>query len=294
MGKGGPRSTRGKARVGRNAITHGAFTAAPVIQGLEQARDWHAHCRGVLASLSPEGQLEYVLAQRAALLLWRLGRVARYEHEMITLQQEEVIDGIVLERRSSLTLGTLATFAVHPDDVAADYQLNQETAEALEQLPIWPDAQAVSGDIASSILWAVARTAEVDLDDADLPGIPPDLHSDDYPEWAGWTAGIVRRGVQRIAAQAGTHPDALLPAALDATRMQVIRTRCEAERVEKRLSDYRCRALLPEPDTLDKVMRYEAHLSRQLWSTLHELEALQARRKGQITPLARVDVSSDG
>ncbi len=43
----------------------------------------------------------------------------------------------------------------------------------------------------------------------------------------------------------------------------------------------------PDPDT---VVRYEAHLNRQLYEALHELEALQARRHGESAPLAGVDV----
>jgi hypothetical protein len=38
--------------------------------------------------------------------------------------------------------------------------------------------------------------------------------------------------------------------------------------------------LLPDDKTLEKVARYEAHLSRGLYKVLHELEALQARRTG--------------
>ena len=49
--------------------------------------------------------------------------------------------------------------------------------------------------------------------------------------------------------------------------------------------------LLPDEKTLQKVARYEAHLSRQLYKALHELEALQRRRLGDgSTPLARLDV----
>jgi hypothetical protein len=36
--------------------------------------------------------------------------------------------------------------------------------------------------------------------------------------------------------------------------------------------------------------RLEAHLSRQFYLALHELEAQQARRQGQAAPLARVDI----
>ena len=48
--------------------------------------------------------------------------------------------------------------------------------------------------------------------------------------------------------------------------------------------------LLPSPFDLDKIIRYEAHLSRQLFQALHELEAMRAQRRGQETPLVRVDV----
>jgi hypothetical protein len=41
-----------------------------------------------------------------------------------------------------------------------------------------------------------------------------------------------------------------------------------------------------------EVGRYEAHLSRELYRALHELEALQTRRTGGATPLGRVDVQS--
>lgn len=48
--------------------------------------------------------------------------------------------------------------------------------------------------------------------------------------------------------------------------------------------------LLPDDKTLQKIARYEAHLSRQLYKAMHELKALQARRAGDAAPLARLDV----
>jgi hypothetical protein len=46
----------------------------------------------------------------------------------------------------------------------------------------------------------------------------------------------------------------------------------------------------PRVEVLDKVARYEAHLSRQLYKAMHELEALQTRRLDRSAPLARLDV----
>jgi hypothetical protein len=39
-------------------------------------------------------------------------------------------------------------------------------------------------------------------------------------------------------------------------------------------------------------MRYETHLHRLYIQTLHELEAIQARRHGERTPLARLDITA--
>ena len=47
---------------------------------------------------------------------------------------------------------------------------------------------------------------------------------------------------------------------------------------------------LPHPEETDRIVRYEAHLNRLFYQALHELEAQQARRRGQAAPLARVDV----
>ena len=66
--------------------------------------------------------------------------------------------------------------------------------------------------------------------------------------------------------------------------------RTEAEQLDN-IARQASRRQLPSSDDLEKILRYEAHLHRQLHQTLHELEALQARRKGERpSPLARLDV----
>src|SRR5215212_11242698 len=89
MTQGGPTSQEGKEVVRWNATLHGIRSPAPVIPGMERAEDWEDHRDGVLDSLSPEGHLELVLAERVALLSWRLHRVTRYETESIALFQEK-------------------------------------------------------------------------------------------------------------------------------------------------------------------------------------------------------------
>jgi len=47
--------------------------------------------------------------------------------------------------------------------------------------------------------------------------------------------------------------------------------------------------LIPGEKELSLLMRYEGRLHRHLLQLLHELEAMKARRRGESTPLLRVD-----
>src|SRR5262245_9390379 len=78
----GPRTAEGKVIVSRNATRHGIYSNVPVVPG-EYPEAWEAHRAGVVDSLAPVGLLEVNLAERAALLLWRLQRLARYEAETV-------------------------------------------------------------------------------------------------------------------------------------------------------------------------------------------------------------------
>jgi hypothetical protein len=57
----------------------------------------------------------------------------------------------------------------------------------------------------------------------------------------------------------------------------------EAEMINRRSVSYA---------SLERVARVEAHLGRQLQATLHELEAMQERRRGRRAPLARLDIAT--
>src|SRR5919107_3178861 len=113
---GGPKTQAGKEVACWNATRHGIRSPAPVVPGLEKTEDWEAHRDGMLESLSPEGHLELVLAERVALLSWRLHRVTRYETESIALYQEKAEDDLAQKRRfESYVLGP-----DHPEKVRSD------------------------------------------------------------------------------------------------------------------------------------------------------------------------------
>src|SRR5829696_8172696 len=149
--KGGPVTEEGKEVVKWNATRHGIRSPAPVVPGVEREVDWEEHRDGVLESLQPEGHLEFVLAERVALLLWRLHRVTRYETESIALIQEKAEDDLADSRR----FGSRVLGAAHPEDVRDNLRASRSDYRLLKRFPKLTDDKQLSSLDADRILWAV-------------------------------------------------------------------------------------------------------------------------------------------
>jgi hypothetical protein len=290
MSKGGPATREGKEVVKWNATQHGIRSPAPVVPGVEKAEDWEAHRDGVLESLYPEGHLEEVLAERVALLTWRLHRVTRYETETIALSQEKLEDDLADKRRfSSYLVGP-----THPEDVRGALQDALRAQRLIKRFPKLPDDKSLSGPDAASILdlaWGQVDE-EVEAEEVQLPEAIPEWASlEEYmAEWDGSTVSLVRECISAIASAAKEDEEELVEASTERARLEIISTKSAAERVEQDLARMSRERLLPDDKILEKVSRYEAHLSRLFHKALHELEALQVRRAGGAAPLARLDV----
>ena len=74
----GPRTPDGKARVARNALTHGIFADSLLIEG-EDPKLLEQHRRQLLADIKPQNYCERILAERIISASWRLERLQRAE-----------------------------------------------------------------------------------------------------------------------------------------------------------------------------------------------------------------------
>lgn len=313
----GPRSAAGKARAAKNALAHGLTSALPVLPG-EPADAWERHRAGVLAGLRPAGTLEDALAERVAGCLWRLRRVVAYEAAVTAAGLEEAAeppaadeDLLPLGERSDARRLRKAEKALESARGLIDTWA--DTAEALEKLPELADDAPLTGSAVEGVFadlnGALPGEEECfDYEDREFLvrlGVPGAFAGAPY-EWEGWTAGPVRKALAEAAADFDLAPEFLLGRALDDRRAWqreqaegVARLEAEVREINDRLAVRRRRAVvrraIPDADTLDKVSRYEAHLSRQMLQALHTLERLQAARAGEPVPLPAVlDVTVDG
>jgi len=85
--------------------------------------------------------------------------------------------------------------------------------------------------------------------------------------------------------QAGIVDDLGMVASAQKRELSPERSQEDSELIGRWLMD----RLIPGEKELSLLMRYEGRLHRHLLQLLHELEAMKARRRGESTPLLRVD-----
>jgi hypothetical protein len=316
----GPRTAEGKVVVARNATRHGIFSSVPVVPG-ECPEAWEAHRAGVVESLAPVGLLEVNLAERAALVLWRLQRLARYEAESVAAGMEDAEVPPLPPPADPIP----PPFP-RPPQPTRDEQLRDlrhELRKAREDLagvapardylrspPEPGSAAVVPFPVAACVLefgLGRAETSEHARSDPRRFDTKPflkklGLAAADAGAVA-WTPDLIRRALALYADCAGETPDRLLELvradleeSAEELERKVRRLEREADAVARLLDGKADRTqaakLLPADGRDERIARYERHLHNLLTSTLHELERLQARREGEaVPPPAVADVS---
>ena len=328
LSKRGPKTPEGKLAVRFNASTHGILSLQPIVNAYERVDDWERHRQAIMNSLCPEDGLEQLLAERVASCSWRLNRVLLYESETIAESQEGVVESVRQKRKREMELERI--FAKEGEEVLTDMGILIEShpANALDDvrtarkvyktvckvLEGSPDAP-IEGEMGAWVLGLASehavRLAACQEPESEvvellseslqecLPGIPDDAYLGDVD----WRVGQLRDLIKWLAEEAGVQPEAqnrdgsivspqeqLMEKLHAQTRYDLAHKEQKAEEVQAQLLAARRECILPGEDDLQKIARYEAHLSRQMYQALHELEALQKRRVGAAAPLARVDV----
>lgn len=277
----GPKTPEGKAVVRMNALRHGVTAETAVIPFLEDSEDFEAHREGVLESLAPVGNLETILAERVASLLWRLGRATRYERELIATEQETMEESLFQHSTS----GSPSHFQNIIDRTQDTIQLLKRLTRMAEHRSIW------SKDAADILSAAASCTQKVDLERFSLPGVPNNIALEDFE---GWTAGILRQGIEALGKAEGKSLREMLREIRFVFLQAEAMAKIKQGQSQAKLDHKRRKHLLPDMAHLDSITRYESHLERSLLKTLHEIERLQAVRKGRdVPPPVAVDVTVD-
>lgn len=276
----GPKSAEGKARCSLNSLKHGLRSASLAVPALEDPEDWAAHRNRLVRDLSPVGYLEVLLCERAAALLWRLGRAVRYESEVVSaamMKAEEDTSSF----SSDDALVTLRERMKETEEegkrIAAVYRLKPGARVSAEDASFILDtaSEQMGVDLTEDKVWEAFKLPE---------GFPEDTQ---WEEFDGWTRGMVEEGLLSIKALAAEcyqneyYPWTFL---LAHAKVEADRARGAHEKRAAEVDRVRRTHLLPHGDALDRVSRYETTLERSFFRTIHELQRLQAARSGVALP----------
>ena len=110
-----------------------------------------------------------------------------------------------------------------------------------------------------------------------------------------WTVGRARGALTAIAQAVQESMDDLLNDFIPAVQAELDTKLKQHKAQQADLERFRRRMLLADEPTMDRVQRYETTLERAMLRCLHELQRLQASRKGQVVPApVAVDVNLSG
>jgi len=282
--RGGPRTERGKERSSKNSLKHGIFAKVVLLRS-ERTGQFHALLQGFRDYFQPVGMPEEILIETLAISKWRSRRALNAEKAEI--EREKSLNSRTIERKkremeeaanlinSSATLQFGMLHRLRNPlviktciEILESFQL-QVMARGFDPVKDYQALAKVYGAVALKDIFMIYELCndpgplaqEESFKEFDLPA------EERRKKFADYLQGEIDRYRQLEGIFALLSDE-------DATM--------ETES-----------ASVPEPQRLDRLLRYTASLDREFDRTLSQLERLQRIRKGQpVPPPLNVNVST--
>jgi hypothetical protein len=283
---GGPRTPQGKQKSKRNALKYGICSQEVLLEG-ESRSDFDSMLRKLRDDLKPEGKLEEILVDKLAVILWRHRRVIiseggeiRKEREFFELDQKRLQhDQMIALTTANIQCDGYVSQIANPEVIDKCLELLQELHGNIENKgfeeksdkailtrlygnPEWNSrAEKTLPDFYSACLLNVIRSTASDGKQSE---------SDRPEQYKNYFLAKISEQIEEFNFQ------------------KIDRALIEAHRTDVELH----RRSVPDTSKLDRLIRYESHLERNLDRTLSQLERLQRMRKGQpVPPTLNLNVS---
>jgi hypothetical protein len=270
----GPKTPNGKAIAKMNALKHGVLAQTVVVRShklKESTNEFKKLCQAYYLDLAPVGPLEEMLVDQIVQASWRLRRARMSESGEIAL----TVDTGWWQRKNHNPLRMILSMPQTPFSDSLVTQLERS---------VW--GYRYLHHCLRDVREDVERNGE--LTEATLKDFKWGLR--DQPD------ATVKK-LEEFRAWLVSNPEKLEPEALR-TRHKTGVLKYLDQRIrdiefwmdrleERENAEERARqsaAVLPSADVLEKILRYETALERQLFRAMNQLERLQRRRLGEVVP----------
>jgi hypothetical protein len=267
----GPRTARGRAVSKMNAVKHGILSREVLVQGRilhESGEEFETLHRRFFDDLLPEGAVEEMLVDQIVTAHWRLRRALAAESGEIALGMDS---GERHRNRGFNPTLQWMKWLAFGDPVHAMEQSSIGTSILITWLTELRDTVKVEGFLSEASIQTLAA------------------HLHDKPNQLVRDLETFRKGRDPAPDSLNTRsPEDVKAEALDFLNRQIgmfqhMKWMC-LEEEEQEEESRRSAALLPSDKVLDKILRYETKLERQIQRAMVQLERLQRMRRGESIP----------
>jgi hypothetical protein len=264
----GPRTDKGKAVSRFNAVKHGLLARQVVARGhwmKESADEFDSLCRELHKSLGPVGPLEEMLVSQIVTASWRLRRARTAEAGEIAVNGDQ---HWWIRRPAPWEQGNGHKSNALFHSLGEYFRTVKGTEFVMECLAELRGIVANEGELTEAVL----KKYKVYVSD-------PNEVVCKLEKLRDW----VRKNPENLAPEVllTRHRDEVLGYLDEKIEwckgwLKRVQARDDAEDAARRAA-----AVLPSDEVVEKIMRYESALHRQLYRAMNQLERLQRRRRGE-------------
>ena len=274
----GPRTVKGKAASRMNAMRHGILSSALVVRGLrirEHEEEFKALREQCWECLAPVGRMEEMLVDKIVTAQWRMRRA-------LMAETGEIVKSVDGGRQHRADRDPLSQWIFMDPTRDASVAMTKSSAGL---------------EYRAHILQTVRENVREDeeLTEKTLEWVRRRFM--DVPN-------NMTRALEGFRATYVANPEGLTPEDLKLRHQTAVDRYVEAtlgwqaklntehrDREDKQETAGQAADVLPSSEVLEKIMRYEGSLDRQLYRAMNQLERLQRRREGEdVKPPLMMDV----
>lgn len=277
--KGGVKTPEGKEIVKYNALKHGLLAKEVVItvgEGAENPEEFNALLADLGAQLQPQGTLEEMLVEKIAVAYWRLRRAYRYEVGLIRNKLDNATDGYYGE----------TNWEGHKQN-KTDEEIGQNIKQEQEYLEQWENdkkeltAMHKDGKSLEDIYdwednwdWLCDKFSYLFPPDDDNERIwTPKEFREFFNHNVAWSDDQIWQAHIELCDDRIKHH-----------KEQIVSFEKQMVKNKLRLQVIRKLGSIPTKDELDRLLRYEGAIERQLYKAINQLEWQQRLRAGDNVP----------
>jgi predicted nucleic acid-binding Zn-ribbon protein len=276
--KGGVKTPEGKEIVKYNALKHGLLAKEVVItigDGAENPEEFNTLLGDLMLQLQPEGTLEEMLVEKIAVAYWRLRRAYRYEVGLIRNKLDDATDDYYEN-----TDYEGHKFNKTDEEIEQDIKQEQENLEGWEKDKEQLTAMRKDGKSLDEIYdwegnwdWLTDKVSHILPEMDEETTLEPKEMRKLLNTQAKWSDDqIWQVHIELCDDRIKHHREQIL-----SFEKQKVKNKLRIQVIKKLGS-------IPSKDELDRLLRYEGAIERQLYKAINQLERQQRLRAGDNVP----------